>query len=313
MTNTISGTEAMAAKYGDLVEHPPAMTPEAFAATLARRDSLDQHFAKTSLDFTSGVTRRRVLDERTRLLVQIGQFTVSKSHGHLERALRAALSGPAEPRDALESIFQCLIYGGDTVLEPALEIFVSVAAELGVLEQLSDDQLPLDARESTRSLAEERATWPAGLDGDSGVEEMISRYGWPGVSTGVRFRGRHHISILQHFDAMDPQFAALWEHFAYAGIYSRWVLDDKTRILCTVADLLALGATTSAKEHMRGALAAGASARELLEIVFISGAYFGFPLMTASLRTLEDVLTTDGRIDEIGSPAAHPYDVKKQS
>ena len=130
----VMATEAeLVAKHGeDLFDHPPAITRERLVEKLALRDALDQHFAHESLaEYASIGMRRRVLDERTLFLVQIAQFTVTRSHGHLRDALRAALAGPIPLREALETILQCHVYAGETVVDPALEILVSVIDDLG--------------------------------------------------------------------------------------------------------------------------------------------------------------------------------------
>ena len=80
-------------KYGkDAIEAGLALQPKTFERRLAQRDRLDQHFAKLWVDFViTGMSQRRVLDTRTRLLVQIGQLTMTKSPGPLEDTIRAAL------------------------------------------------------------------------------------------------------------------------------------------------------------------------------------------------------------------------------
>src|SRR5262245_6412612 len=114
-------------KYGaGILDYPPAMPRSRLEERLAQWDTLDQHFTKTSFDFAAGMQRRQVLDNRTRWLVQIGQFTVTKSLGHLEDALRAAIEGGVVVREALESILLCQVYAGDTALVPALEVFTDV-------------------------------------------------------------------------------------------------------------------------------------------------------------------------------------------
>ena len=311
--NGSSKVRSLVKKYPkSFFENLPAVTRPSFERKLIQRDVLDQHFAQSSFEFSSGVNARHILDERTRFLVLIGQFTVSKSHSHLEGTLQAALAS-VPVRDVLESMFQGVIYGGETVLDPALDIFCRVANEAGIVGDLGEGQLPLNGTADSRDLEQERATWLPGADDNGLFDTFAKKYGWLGISTGLRSRGAHHLILLKHLDTLDSEFAQLWERFAYQNLYSRWVLDEKTRTLCTVADLLAIGATTSAREHMRGALTAGASPRELLEIVFLSGVYFGFPLMTNSLRALEDLLKEMGRIDELGNPEPHPYDVAKNS
>jgi alkylhydroperoxidase/carboxymuconolactone decarboxylase family protein YurZ len=248
-----SEVDRLAAKYGrDLLDHPPLLTGERFVEKLAERDLVDQHFARISLEFASGVSRRPALDERSRYLAQIGQFAVSRSHGHLADALRGAIRSGVPARET------------------------------------------------------ERRSWPAGLADDPRLPGLIETYGWLGISTGLRYRGKTHLDILEGMDREDPEFARLWLDFTYQGMYSRWVLDDKTRLLCTTADCLALGAAAaaSARDHMQEALHFGNSPQELLDLVHMSGVLFGFPGMTAGRKALMSILEEEGRLGEIGEPGA---------
>src|SRR3990172_4704767 len=126
--------------------------PQTFTRRLAQRDSLDQNFTQLWLDFAiSAMSRRPALDPRTRLLVLIGQYTMAKSHAALEDTVRAALAAGVASREILEIILQCVVYGGHTVVEPAIHVFHRIAAELGLLEELRDSQLPRDGNDRTRS------------------------------------------------------------------------------------------------------------------------------------------------------------------
>lgn len=289
--------------YGDDVfKHPPLVTEARLTRKFAQRDLLDPHFAKISMEFASGVNRRPSLDVRSRYLILLGQFTVTRSHSHLEDAIRGAIEARVPMREALESILLCHIYSGDTVLEPALTIFAQVCDELGALDELQRDRLPLDG--PARDLEAERATWPPALVADPRADHLMEQFGWRGVSTGVHYRGTHHLDSLEYLDALDNDWGRLWETFTYQGMYSRGVLDDKTRLLCTTADCIALGAAAaaSARDHMEEALEFGNSPRELLDLIFMSGLYFGFPGVTAARNVLVKILTDQGRLAEVGNP-----------
>src|SRR5205085_8034541 len=133
---------------------------EAFDKRVEQRDSLDQHFTKLWLDFAiTGISQKPALDTRTRLLVLIGQYTMAKSHRALEETVNAALAANVAPREILEIILQCTVYGGHTTVDPAIEVFHRIAVEKGLLEALRKSQLPLDGNESTRSLEEESKGW----------------------------------------------------------------------------------------------------------------------------------------------------------
>jgi alkylhydroperoxidase/carboxymuconolactone decarboxylase family protein YurZ len=292
----------LVAKYGkELLDRPALLRPERFEEKLAQRDALDQHFAKISMEFVSRVCHRGVLDQRSRFLVQVGQFAVSKSYTHLEDAIRGAIGAGVSTREILESILMTHIYSGDTVLEPALTLYTRILRETGLLASMRDGQLPLDGHDDDRDLAAERKLWPEDVADDPRRERLVEKFGWRAVSTGMRYRGTTHLNIVEGFDREDPDFGRLWLTFTYQGMYSRWVLDDKTRLLCTTGDCLALGAAAaaSAKDHMQEALHFGNSPDEIFDMIYMSGVFFGFPGMTAARMTLLAILKEEGRLEEL--------------
>ena len=290
-------------KYGsELFDDPPLLTTSRLQERLSQWDALDQHFTKITMDFAGGMQRRKVLDRRTRWLVQLGQFAATKCLIHLEDTLRVAIAGGLPAREALESILLCQVYAGETAVVSALEVFTRVAQDLGVLAALRESQLPLDGHDRDRSLEAERKTWTPEEESDPRREPLMQKYGWRGVSTGLKYRGAHHLTLLERWSRRDPEWAGMWLKFAYQGIYSRWVLDDKTRVICTVGDTLAVGDLVQAHDHMVEALRLGNGPREIMEVIFLVGNYFGFPRMGASLHVFEGIMEKQGRLAEIGGP-----------
>jgi len=292
------------AKYGaSACDAGLKIQPQTFARRLTQRDRLDQHFTQLWLDFAiSGMSRRPALDTRTRLLVFIGQYTMAKSHAALEDTVRAALAAGVKPREILEIILQCVVYGGHTTVEPAIEVFHRLAEELGLLEELRASQLPRDGNDRTRSYDVERLTWHPDDLADPRCAGLMQRHGWLAVGRGLTMRPRHHLNVLAWLDTMDPEFAGLWVKFCYQGMYSRGVVDDKTRLLCMVGDCLAVGEATQARGHMRGAMRNGASPREVMEVILQTCVNFGMPPMLHALENFVEIMAEDGRLAEIGNP-----------
>lgn len=276
---------------------------DAFDERVAQRDDLDQHFTKLWLDFAiSGMARRPALDTRTRLLVLTGQYTMAKSHRHLEETIRAALDAEVAAREILEIVLQCAVYGGHTVVDPAIEVFHRIANELGLMEELCDTQLPLDGNASRRSHEAERKTWHPQDVADPRFADLMERHGWLSVGRGLALRPRHHLNVLAWLDKLDPEFADLWVKFCYGGMYSRGIVDDKTRLLCMIGDCLAVGEETQARGHMRGALRQGAHPREIMEVCFQTAVNFGMPPMLKALEVFVELMAEEKRLDEIGNP-----------
>ena len=298
-------TSDLRAKYGDSAfDAGRTLQPRTFEARVAQRDSLDQNFTKLWLDFAiNGLGRRPAQDTRTRLLVLIGQYAMAKSHAALDDTVRAALAARVKAREILEIILQCVVYGGHTTVEPAIQVFHRVAEELGLLEELRTSQLPPDGNDRTRSHDEERATWHPDDVADPRFAGLMERHGWLAVGRGLTMRPHHHLNVLAWLDDIDPDFAGLWVKFCYQGMYTRGIVDDKTRLLCMVGDCLAVGEATQAQGHMRGAMRQGASPREVLEVIFQTAANFGMPPMLHALQSFVDIMAEDGRLEDIGNPA----------
>ena len=292
------------AKYGaSAFDAGLKLQPQSFERCVAQRDRLDQHFTRLWLDFAiTGMGRRSVLDTRTRLLVLVGQFTMAKGHEALEDTIQAALATGVASREILEIILQCVVYGGHTTVEPAIQVFYRIAEEQGLLEELRASQLPSDGNDRRRSYEEERRTWHSEDVADPRCAVLMARHGWLAVGRGLTLRPRHHLNMLAWLDTMDPEFAGLWVRFCYQGMYARGVVDDKTRLLCMVGDCVAAGAETQAQGHMRGAMRNGASPREVMEVIFQTCINFGMPPMLQALGLFVDIMAADGRLGEIGNP-----------
>jgi alkylhydroperoxidase/carboxymuconolactone decarboxylase family protein YurZ len=297
-------TQPLENKYGaKALEVGRTMQPGTFERRVEQRDSLDPHFTRAWLDFAiAGIYARPALDTRTRLLVLIGQFTMAKSHAALEDTVRAALKADVPVREVLEIILQCIVYGGHTTVEPAIEVFHRIAKEEGLLDELGRSQLPLDGNDRKRSYEDESRTWHPDDLSDPRLPGLMERHGWLAVGRGLTMRPRHHLNILSWLDAIDPGFCDLWVKFCYGSMYSRGIVDDKTRLLCMVGDCLAVGEETNARGHMRGALRKGAHPREVLEVIFQTAVNFGMPPMLAALEVFVEIMHEDKRLDEIGNP-----------
>jgi 4-carboxymuconolactone decarboxylase len=76
----------------------------------------------------------------------------------------------------------------------------------------------------------------------------------------------------------------------WGGVWTRGVLDLKTRSLITIAMLTALRAPQELKGHIRGALNNGASVEEIREVLLHSMAYCGAPACQEAFRAAREVL-----------------------
>src|SRR5262249_48291366 len=161
--------------------------------------------------------------------------------------------------------------------DPAIGVFHRVAEELGLQGELRASALPTEGNDAKRSYDDESKTWHPDDVADPRFKTLIEKHDWRAVSRRLTLRPRHHLNILEWLTQIDPHFAGLWVRFCYGGMYARFIIDDKTRLLCMIGDCLAVDEATQARGHMRGAMRNGARAAEVLEVIFQTAANFGMP------------------------------------
>lgn len=92
---------------------------------------------------------------------------------------------------------------------------------------------------------------------------------------------------------ISPDLARLTVEFAFGDVLSRDVLDLKMRELVTIGMLGVMGTAEPQLElHMRGAIKAGATKEEIVEIVLQIAVYAGFPAAMNAVRTAKNVFKT---------------------
>ncbi|WP_162605383.1 carboxymuconolactone decarboxylase family protein [Jiangella ureilytica] len=267
--------------------------PATFASRFELLNRLDPHFASVWLNYTGGLLERPHLDVRTRLLILVGQHTMLKDGPALRDTMEAVVAAGVDLKEALEVVFQCWLYAGDSTMGQAVEIFVDVVSRAGRLSEVEARGLPHDVATRDRDLEAERETWSPDDRDDPRLPGLLERYGWHAPSAGLRLRPGNHINVLSTFDALDRGFAKLWVDKSYGAMYVRDVLDGKTRLLCMVGDCLAIAESHNASRHMRGALRQGATAAEVFEVIVQSFAVIGSPTL-AGLAIDDFVLVLDG-------------------
>lgn len=95
---------------------------------------------------------------------------------------------------------------------------------------------------------------------------------------------------VENIREISPEFAKVNVEFPFGELYTRDILDDKTRELCTVAALTVQGfAMPQLKIHVNAALNCGASRKEIVEVITQMIAYCGFPGATNALLATKDV------------------------
>jgi len=98
-------------------------------------------------------------------------------------------------------------------------------------------------------------------------------------------------ALADRYDATIPGMAETLVEWAYGRQYAREGLDLRTRQLCTVAALTAMGGQTGPqlKVNIEHALAAGANEREVLEVIWQMAVYGGMPAAINGLNAAIEV------------------------
>ncbi|MBX3026603.1 carboxymuconolactone decarboxylase family protein [bacterium] len=90
--------------------------------------------------------------------------------------------------------------------------------------------------------------------------------------------------------ALAPEFFSLVTQFVFGMFWSRPNLDLRSRSLCTVAQLAALGKTDELKGHLVGALNLGIGREELVEVLMQTACYAGVPAAVSALNAAAEIL-----------------------
>ncbi|MEP5732518.1 MAG: carboxymuconolactone decarboxylase family protein [Sulfitobacter sp.] len=125
------------------------------------------------------------------------------------------------------------------------------------------------------------ATSTGSYDTGKALSERVN----PGMEDALRAR----------YDALVPGMARTVVDVAYGQFYARGTVDEKTRLLATVAALTALGGQTNPqlKVNIASARAVGASREEISEIIFQMALYGGMPAMINGLNAALDVFEAE--------------------
>ncbi|WP_159589605.1 carboxymuconolactone decarboxylase family protein [Chelativorans xinjiangense] len=110
------------------------------------------------------------------------------------------------------------------------------------------------------------------------------------------------ILASRYNDAL-PGLAETLIESAYGRLYARDGLDLKTRQIATVAALTALGGQTAPqlKVNIEHTLAAGASEREILEVILQMSAYGGWPAAINGINTALELFAERAKSGEVSA------------
>lgn len=294
MTGTTQVRSEVSADQRDALQIVERFQP-GIRGRFEQRSRLDPAFAHAWLRYAARLLGRPVLDARTRLLVMTGQFTMSRRHARLRETVAAAIAESIDLKEVLEVILQCAIYGGESIVDEALEVFTDELDRAGVLEEICSRGLQVGERAAARDRGEERTRWHPEDAADPRADQLIEKYGWLGISSALMLRPRHTLDNAQFLDSLDEGFTQAFYDLGYDDMYTRLVLDHRTRLLCMVGNTLAIGEIVQTRHHMRTAIRQGATPREVLEVLLQSVLVVGHPnVVPERIRDLVAIVEEEG-------------------
>jgi 4-carboxymuconolactone decarboxylase len=122
-----------------------------------------------------------------------------------------------------------------------------------------------------------------------------------GYAQFARMVGEENIEHLTaRFRSICPDFETEVVSVVGGRIWTRSGLDLKTRSLCSICVLAALGRNNALKLNLQMALRNGTSVEEIYEAIFQVAAYAGFAAAWDALEKLKEVLEDNHENDEAG-------------
>ncbi len=140
-----------------------------------------------------------------------------------------------------------------------------------------------------------------------------------GQGSELYARGMRHLETLdpeaeamlrKQLDDLAPEMVEYTVAFGYGEVYDVERLDARTRQVATVAALTALGnAAPQLRFHINASLNLGMRPREIVEIIYVTVVFAGFPAGLNAMAVARDVFTARGQSVE---PAATPEGARRE-
>jgi 4-carboxymuconolactone decarboxylase len=120
---------------------------------------------------------------------------------------------------------------------------------------------------------------------------MNKRY-QQGIKKLEEILGDKGASVVDAISNMSPDFARLYVEVPFTDIYSRGVLENKTRELLAIAALTCIGDVAPQLEtHIYGALNVGCTRDEIMEAIIQMSVFAGFPRTIKGLTVAHNIFS----------------------
>jgi len=131
------------------------------------------------------------------------------------------------------------------------------------------------------------------------IEHFKKKYGETIIANGLRLRPDDFLDEVEWRDAVDQHYTRIWLEFTYGGLFARRQIDERSRLLVAIAQYLSLNEMEEFERLLPCALNAGASPREVLEIILQSTVYIGYVRAGRGAKVCIRVMKELGRLNEI--------------
>lgn len=131
-------------------------------------------------------------------------------------------------------------------------------------------------------------------EGMKKMEKQSQRY-QKGIAVLDQLNAEAARQVRAGLQDIAPEMADFIVEFAYGDVYSRPGLDVASRQMATVAALTALGyAAPQLEFHIGAALNAGVTPREVIEVIYVTTVYAGFPAGLNAINVARKVFSERG-------------------
>lgn len=122
------------------------------------------------------------------------------------------------------------------------------------------------------------------------IKTVMSERHENGIKICKKVFGKRGDYIIQRLSGLSPDLARLYTEIPFVDIYSRGILDLKTRELLAIAALTCLGDSELQLEtHIYGALNSGCRPEEIYEAVLHMVPFIGFPRAINGMKLVKKI------------------------
>jgi len=110
--------------------------------------------------------------------------------------------------------------------------------------------------------------------------------------------GRAGFETISEIERISPMHGRAIYEYCYGTVWAQPLIDIKTKELILTAVCASQGEYDAVQRQVRGALAHGASQKEVIEAITTCAPYIGYPRTNGSLRAAQEVFDQWGKRED---------------